>query len=329
LTKRFPPTVTFPLVVTVAADNVPVKVGDAEKTTDPEPVSSVKAAAKFDEEGVAKKVATLPPRPDTPVEIGNPVQLVNVPDVGVPKSGVTRVGDVACTLAPVPVSSVNNVAKFADDGVAKNVAAPAASPVTLLSARLPLKVVAVIMPVATIPLEVIVTALPTTILVAVAEPNTGVTRVGDVACTLAPVPVSSVNNVAKFADDGVAKNAAAPAANPETPDEIGNPVQFVNVPDAGVPNTGVTRVGLVANTSAPVPVSSVTAAAKFADDGVVKNEVTPVPAPVSVPALVVTEAKLNVPDPFVTSACPLLPSALGSVKVVIPERLSGAFRVMK
>jgi len=243
LTKRFPPTVTFPLVVTVAADNVPVKVGDAEKTTDPEPVSSVKAAAKFDEEGVAKKVATLPPRPDTPVEIGNPVQLVNVPDVGVPKSGVTRVGDVACTLAPVPVSSVNNVAKFADDGVAKN--------------------------------------------------------------------------------------AAAPAANPETPDEIGNPVQFVNVPDAGVPNTGVTRVGLVANTSAPVPVSSVTAAAKFADDGVVKNEVTPVPAPVSVPALVVTEAKLNVPDPFVTSACPLLPSALGSVKVVIPERLSGAFRVMK
>ena len=33
-------------------------------------------------------------------------------------------------------------------------------------------------------------------------------------------------------------------------------VQLVNVPEDGVPNTGVTKVGEVANTNAPVPVSS-------------------------------------------------------------------------
>ena len=113
---------------------------------------------------------------------------------------------------------------------------------------------------------------------------------------------------------------------------MGNPVQLVSVPEEGVPRTGVTRVGLVANTSAPVPVSSVTAAAKFADDGVTKKVVTPAPAPINAPTLtdpVVTVAKLNIPDPFVTSACPLVPSALGSVRVVIPDRLSDAFNVIK
>ena len=33
-------------------------------------------------------------------------------------------------------------------------------------------------------------------------------------------------------------------------------VQFCKSPEAGVPSAGVTRVGLVANTRAPVPVSS-------------------------------------------------------------------------
>jgi len=154
-------------------------------------------------------------------------------------------------------------------------------------------------------------------------------KVGDAENTREPVPVSSVIADTKLADVGVAKNVAMLAARPDTPVEIGNPVQLVSVPDDGVPRAGVTRVGLVANTNEPDPVSSVTADAKFADDGVVKNEVTPVPAPVSVPALVVTVAKLNVPDPLVTSACPLVPSALGSVRVVIPDRLSGAFNVIK
>jgi hypothetical protein len=90
----------------------------------------------------------------------------------------------------------------------------------------------------------------------VGVPKTGVTNVGDVAKTRAPEPVSSVTAEIRFADDGVAKKVATPVANPDTPVEIGNPVALVSTPDAGVPSAGVTKVGLVAKTSAPVPVSS-------------------------------------------------------------------------
>ena len=60
---------------------------------------------------------------------------------------------------------------------------------------------AVIIPAeALIPPELIVTPPPTTILVAVAIPSAGVTRVGEVANTFAPLPVSSVNAAANSAD---------------------------------------------------------------------------------------------------------------------------------
>ena len=51
---------------------------------------------------------------------------------------------------------------------------------------------------------------------------------------------------------------------------------------------GVTSVGVFANTSAPVPVSSVTAAIKLALEGVLKNVATPVPKPVMLPTAGVT-----------------------------------------
>lgn len=60
-------------------------------------------------------------------------------------------------------------------------------------------------------------------------------------------------------------------------------VPVLKLPDCGVPRIGVTKVGEVANTSAPVPVSSVIAAAKLALDGVAKNVATPVPKPVIEP----------------------------------------------
>ena len=85
---------------------------------------------------------------------------------------------------------------------------------------------------------------------------TGVVRVGLIANTFAPVPVSSVSADARFALDGVAKKVATPVPKPETPVDIGSPVALVNTPDAGVPKAGVTKVGLVAKTKAPVPVSS-------------------------------------------------------------------------
>ena len=94
-------------------------------------------------------------------------------------------------------------------------------------------------------------------------------------------------------------------------------VQLLNVPDVGVPRTGVTRAGLVANTSAPVPVSSVTAAARFADDGVPRNVATPVPNDViPVPPL----ATGSVPDTCVANETPdsVPPSVRLPLVVTVP-----------
>ena len=57
------------------------------------------------------------------------------------------------------------------------------------------------------------------------------------------------------------------------------PVQFVRVPDVGVPNNGVVKVGDVANTRFPVPVSPTTHDARFALVGVARKVATFVPSP--------------------------------------------------
>ena len=71
-----------------------VSAGDPLKTASPVPVSSVRHEARLAELGVARKVATFVPRPETPVETGKPVHDVSVPLEGVPRTGVTSVGDV-------------------------------------------------------------------------------------------------------------------------------------------------------------------------------------------------------------------------------------------
>lgn len=76
-------------------------------------------------------------------------------------------------------------------------------------------------------------------------PRAGVTRVGDVANTAAPVPVSSVMAAARLALDGVPRKVATPAPKPLTPVPIGKPVAFVKTPEAGVPSAGVINVGAV------------------------------------------------------------------------------------
>jgi hypothetical protein len=270
--KPVPPLATGKVPVTPVVKGRPVKlvatpdvgvpnkgvtnVGEVAKTFAPVPVSSVKAAAKLAELGVAKKVATPVPNPDTPVEIGSPVAFVKVALVGVPNIGVTKVGDVAKTLAPVPVSSVKAAAKLAELGVAKKVATPVPKPLTPVEIGRPVALVKV-------PL--------------VGVPRMGVTSVGLVAKTFAPVPVSSVKAAAKFADDGVARKVATPVPKPDTPVLIGKPVALVKVALVGVPRIGVTKVGDVAKTFEPVPVSSVKAAARFADDGVPRKVATPLP----------------------------------------------------
>jgi hypothetical protein len=89
-------------------------------------------------------------------------------------------------------------------------------------------------------------------------PNAGVTRVGEVANTNTPVPVSSVTADLRFAELGVPKNVATLDAKPLTPLDIGSPVALVNTPLAGVPNAGVTSVGEEDRTTLPVPVFDVT-----------------------------------------------------------------------
>src|SRR5580658_5946366 len=56
-------------------------------------------------------------------------------------------------------------------------------------------------------------------------PSAGVTRVGDVAKTGAPEPVTAL-----------ARPAATPVPNPLTPVEMGRPVALVSVADVGVPS---------------------------------------------------------------------------------------------
>ena len=92
----------------------------------------------------------------------------------------------------------------------------------------------------------------------VGVPKIGVTKVGLVAKTNAPVPVSSVTVAAKLAELGVVKNVETPAPKSLTPVAIGKPVALVKTPLEGVPNAGLTNVGDVDKTVAPVPVDVVT-----------------------------------------------------------------------
>ena len=285
---------TLLILVAVATPKTGViRVGVLANTFTPVPVLSVSADAKLAEDGVAKNVATLAPKPDTPDEIGSPVQLVRVPEVGVPSNGVVRVGEVANTKSPVPVSSDITPANSEEDVAAKTLSllpvvvnVPAVGNVTLVAAvvvsvKLKAPTVASVELSANVNVAAVAGAVNATlfILVAVATPKTGVIRVGVLANTFTPVPVLSVSADAKLAEDGVAKNVATLAPKPDTPDEIGRPVQLVKVPEVGVPNNGVVRVGDVANTKSPVPVSSVTADAKLAEDGVAKKVATPVAKP--------------------------------------------------
>jgi len=304
---------------------------------------------------------------------GSPVRFVATPEVGVPNKGVTSVGDVANTLAPVPVSSVSAAAKFADVKEPNDAALPTD---VIIPVRLALVV--------TLP-EVNPDAVPVILVPtkALGVPKAGVTSVGLVANTSEPEPVSSVIEAAKFALDGVPKNVAtpvpkdvipvpplatgkavpeyvmarvpedviglpamlkmlgtvaatlvtepAPAAAhvpsprqkvdaeaevpelrlvtgrfPITPVLKGSPVIFVATPEAGVPSKGVTNVGELANTLAPVPVSSVRAAARFAEEGVAKNVATPLPKPltpvlIGKPVALVSVTLVGVPRIGVTS----------------------------
>ena len=84
-------------------------------------------------------------------------------------------------------------------------------------------------------------------------------------------------------------------------------VQFVNVPLAGVPNTGVTNVGEVANTNAPLPVSSDITPANSEEDVAASTEILLV---VYTPLVTAPAVKLAaVPDTFVITPLAGVPRA--------------------
>jgi hypothetical protein len=100
---------------------------------------------------------------------------------------------------------------------------------------------------------------------------------------------------------------------------VGN-VQLARFPEVGVPSTGVVKEGDVANTAAPEPVSSVSAAASWAD--VNDPRTAAFPTEVTWPvrfALVVTVPAVNpeaVPVQFVSTPDAGVPSA-GAVSVLL------------
>ena len=139
--------------------------------------------------------------------------------------------------------------------------------------------------------------------VPVAAPMTGVIKVGVLAKTKAPpVPVSSVIALIKFALVGVAKNDAIPVPKPLTPVAIGKPVAFVNVAEVGVPRIGVTKVGLVDNTTFPDPVDVVTPVPPYATANVDPFQVPDVIVPTPVKLELVTVDFKVVPDNVPASA---------------------------
>ena len=136
---------------------------------------------------------------------GSPVQLVKVPDEGVPKTGVVSVGDVRVLLVSVSVVVLPTKVSVATGSVNTEVPATAPDNTVVVPDVEPLNLTPV-------------------------APN-----VGNVANTKEPEPVSSVIADAKLALVGVAKNVATPVPKPLTPVDIGSPVPFVSVTDAGVP----------------------------------------------------------------------------------------------
>jgi hypothetical protein len=264
-------------------------VGEVANTSEPVPVSSVTAPLKLVLDGVAKNVATPVPKPLTPDAIGRPVQLVKTPAEGVPKAGVVKLGEfsgASCWVAALiwqkkPADVVHISPLIGELGA-----------VPCGATKLP---------------RVVLLALPVIRSVAVRYWKVAVpVSAGESENTKAPVPVSPVTAAARFALDGVAKKAAIPAASPLIPVETGNPVQFVKTPLVGVPSSGVTSVGDVANTKLPVPVSSVTAALKLVLDGVARKVATPVPSPLTPDAMgspvqFVSTPDVGVPSKGVTS----------------------------
>ena len=187
------------------ADGVPrsgvVKVGDVARTIPPLPVT---ADSRAD--------VTPVPKPVIPVDTGRPVPCVRTTEEGVPKAGVTKIGElrvgvVASTILPDP-----------ETVVPRAVATPMPNPAKPVDTGNPVVLV-----------RVPDSGVPKTGAVSVGEE-----MVGDVARTIPPLPVT--------ADP---RADVTPVPVPTKPVAIGSPVALVRLSAVGVPSEGATSVGEV------------------------------------------------------------------------------------
>ena len=146
---------------------------------------AVKASAAVVEPVPPFAIGKVPVTPDVN---GKPVAFVNTPEAGVPNAGAVKVGLVNVLLVKVSVPA--KVAKVPDAPGKVIVVVPAT------------------VGAASVAVPDVDPANPT--LVAEATPKVGVTKVGEVANTKAPEPVSFVTAVARFALVGVPKNPPTP-----------------------------------------------------------------------------------------------------------------------
>lgn len=131
--------------------------------------------------------------PVTPVARGSPVAFVRTIAEGVPRAGVTSVGEFANTLAPVPVSSVKAAARLALEGVARKAATLAANPVMPVLTGSPVQFVNV--PLAGVPSAGVVSVgLVSVLLVKVSVPAR-VARVPVVGSVTVPDPAVAAASI--------------------------------------------------------------------------------------------------------------------------------------
>lgn len=284
-------------------------VGLAFKTTAPVPLEVVTpvpplATGRVPVTLVVKfanvvEVVPVPPLaigkvPVTPVVSGSPVQLVKVPEEGVPRTGVVRVGLVDKTTLPVPVEVVTPVPPLATGKV----------PVTPVVKGNPVQLVKV-------PEEGV--------------PKTGVTSVGLVDNTVLPDPVEVVTPVPPLATGNVPVTPVvrgSPVQLVKVPEE--------GVPKTGVVSVGLFSVGLVSvllvSVSVPANVDNVPVVGKVTEVKAVEvNVVANAPEVVRLPPSVIVLLVFATPvPPFAPSNTPDTSDVLMSIAsklVFVPSDL--------
>jgi hypothetical protein len=232
--------------------------------------------------------------PVTPVVSGSPVQLVKVPEEGVPRTGVVRVGLVDKTTLPVPVEVVTPVPPLATGKV----------PVTPVVKGNPVQLVKV-------PEEGV--------------PKTGVTSVGLVDNTVLPDPVEVVTPVPPLATGRVPVTPVvrgSPVQLVKVPEE--------GVPKTGVVSVGLFSVGLVSvllvSVSVPAKVANVPVVGRVTVVVLVAVRVVAnAPEVVRLPPSVIVLPVLATPvPPFAPSSTPETSDVLMSIAsqlVFVPSDL--------